>query len=125
MVFVIPFLAQKAVLYNEKRNRITEIFPYFVLGFIAFGFLRTIGDYFYGDLYHWVVFIKMTKFTAEFLLITSMSAIGYNTSLGNFRELGLKPFTIGLIAALIVSITSIGIIIICRRICTRLNNCNT
>ena len=41
-----------------------------------------------------------------------MSAIGYNTALKNFKELGLKPFTIGLIAALIVSISSIGLIII-------------
>ena len=112
MVFIIPFLAQKAVLHNEKKNRTAEIFPYFVLGFIAFGFLRTIGDYFYGDLYYWIIFIKLTKFTSEFLLITSMSAIGYNTSLRNFKELGLKPFTIGLIAALIVSISSIGLIII-------------
>jgi len=112
MVFVIPFLAQKAVIHNEKKNRIAEIFPYFVLGFIAFGFLRTMGDYFYGNLYYWTTFIKLTKFIAEFLLITSMSAIGYNTNLRSFRELGLKPFTIGLIAALIVSISSAGVITI-------------
>ena len=112
MVFVIPFLAQKAVLNNEKKNKIAEIFPFFVLGFLAFGFLRTIGDYFYGDLYYWIIFIKLTKFMAEFLLILSMSAIGYNTALKNFKELGLKPFSIGLIAALVVSISSIGIIII-------------
>ena len=112
MVFVIPFLAQKAVLHNEKKNRIAEIFPFFVLGFIAFGVLRTIGDYLYGDLYYWKTFIKMTKYTAEFLLITSMSAVGFNTALKNFKELGLKPFAIGLIAALIVSISSIALIII-------------
>ena len=112
MVFVIPYLAQKAILHNEKKNRIAEIFPFFVLGFLAFGFLRTIGDYFYGDLYYWIIFVKLTKFTAEFLLITSMSAIGYNTSLRNFRELGLMPFAIGLIAALVVSISSIVVIII-------------
>ena len=83
-----------------------------MLGFIAFGVLRTIGDYFYGDLYYWIIFIKLTKFIAEFLLILSMSAIGYNTALKNFKELGLRPFSIGLIAALVVSISSIGIIII-------------
>ena len=112
MVIVIPFLAQKAVLHNEKKKRIAEIFPFFVLGFIAFGVLRTIGDYFLGDLSYWIIFIKLTKFSAEFLLITSMSAIGYNTALKNFKELGYKPFTIGLIAALIVSISSIALIII-------------
>ena len=112
MVFVIPFLARKAVLNNKKKNRITDIFPYFVLGFIAFGIFRTLGDYFYGDHHSWKTFIKMTKYAAEFLLITSMSAIGYNTALRSFKELGLKPFTIGLFAALIVSISSAGIIII-------------
>jgi len=112
MVIVIPFLAQKAVSHNEKKNRIAEIFPYFVLGFIAFGFIRTMGDYFYGDLYYWIIFIKLTKFIAEFLLITSMSAIGYNTTLRNFKKLGLKPFAIGFIAALIVSISSAGVITI-------------
>ena len=112
MVFVIPFLAQKVVLHNEKKKKIADIFPYFVLGFIAFGFIRTMGDYFYGDLYYWIIFIKLTKFIAEFLLILSMSAIGYNTALKNFKELGLKPFTIGLIAALIVSISSAGFITI-------------
>ncbi len=112
MVFVIPYLAQKAILHNEKKNRIAEIFPFFVLGFIAFGVLRTIGDYLYGDLYFWKTFIKITKYAAEFLLITSMSAVGFNTALKNFKELGLKPFAIGLIAALIVSISSITLIII-------------
>ena len=111
MVIVIPFLAQKAVSHNKKNNRLAKIFPFFVLGFIAFGVLRTIGDYFLGDLPYWIIFIKLTKFSAEFLLITSMSAIGYNTTLRNFKELGLKPFTIGLIAALIVSISSIALII--------------
>jgi uncharacterized membrane protein YadS len=41
-----------------------------------------------------------------------MSAVGFNTALKNFKELGLKPFAIGLIAALIVSISSIALIII-------------
>ena len=110
MVIVIPFLAQKAVSHNKKNNRLAEIFPFFVLGFIGFGILRTIGDYFLGDLPYWIIFIKLTKFSAEFLLITPMSAIGYNTTLKKFKELGLKPFAIGLIAALIVSISSIALI---------------
>ena len=97
---------------GKKKNQLAEIFPYFVLGFIAFGVIRTTGDYFFVDINYWKIFIKLTKYVAEFLLITSMSAIGYNTALRNFKELGLKPFTIGLVAALIVSFSSAGIIII-------------
>ena len=112
MVFVIPYLAQKSIVQNKKKNTVADIFPYFVLGFIAFGVFRTIGDYLYIDNISWSIFIKMTKYTAEFLLITSMSAIGYNTAFRNFKEIGLKPFTIGLIAATTVGISSIIIIII-------------
>ena len=112
MIFVIPYLAQKTVLLDKKQNQLADIFPYFVLGFIAFGVIRTTGDYFFVNIDYWKIFIKLTKYVAEFLLITSMSAIGYNTALRNFKELGLKPFTIGLVAALIVSFSSAGIIII-------------
>ena len=116
LVFVIPYLAQKSIVQNKKKNTVADIFPYFVLGFIAFGVFRTIGDYLYIDNISWSILIKMTKYTAEFLLITSMSAIGYNTAFRNFKEIGLKPFAIGLIAATTVGISSIILIIISKYI---------
>ena len=112
MIFVIPYLAQKAVLHNKKFNKTVDIFPYFVLGFIIFGFIRTIGDYLYRDIYFWKKCIRITNYTAEFLLITSMSAVGFNTSYNKFKKLGLKPFAIGFIAASTVGISSVLIIII-------------
>jgi len=112
MIFVIPYLAQKAISHNKKLNKAVDIFPYFVLGFIIFGFIRTIGDYIYGDIYFWKKCIRITNYTAEFLLITSMSAVGFNTSYNKFKKLGLKPFAIGFIAASTVGISSVLIIII-------------
>ena len=110
MIIVIPYLAQKTISKKEKRKKIGKIFPYFVLGFIFFGFLRTIGDYFYSDVSGWINIISTIKALAEFLLIISMAAIGFNTSFLKFKELGLKPFIIGLISASTVGILSILII---------------
>ena len=93
-----------------------DIFPYFVFGFIIFGCIRSAGDYFFTannvnfDL--WNNFVKTLKMIAEFLLITSMAAVGYNTTLKKFKDLGIKPFIIGLLSASTVGITSIIIIYI-------------
>ena len=45
-----------------------------------------------------------------------MAAVGFNTSFDNFRELGIKPFYIGLIAATTVGFSSILIISIINNI---------
>ena len=79
---------------------------------IMFGFIRTTGDYLYADTELWNDFIKITKQAAEFLLIMAMAAVGYNTSFINFKKLGIKPFFIGLSAALATSISSTIIIFI-------------
>jgi uncharacterized membrane protein YadS len=39
-----------------------------------------------------------------------MSAVGYNTNLDKFKNLGLKPFYLGFIAAISVGIVSFSII---------------
>ena len=41
-----------------------------------------------------------------------MSAVGYNTNLDKFKDLGLKPFFLGFIAAISVGIVSFSIIIL-------------
>ena len=110
MIFVIPYLAQNTTSNENERKKIGNVFPYFVLGFIIFGFLRTVGDYFFSDFSIWINIISTTKYLAEFLLIISMAAIGYNTTFLKFKELGLKPFIIGLISAFTVGISSILII---------------
>ena len=114
MVIVIPLLAylfKKSEIQNSKIN-IGSIFPYFILGFLAFGMIRTIGDQFE---YHigieiWNNFIHFIKYSAEILLITAMSAVGYNTKLEKFKNLGLKPFYLGFVAALSVGVVSFSII---------------
>ena len=114
MVIVIPLLAylfKKSEIQNSKIN-IGSIFPYFILGFLAFGMIRTIGDQFEYQIgiEIWNNFIHFIKYSAEILLITAMSAVGYNTKLEKFKNLGLKPFYLGFVAALSVGVVSFSII---------------
>ena len=116
MVMVIPLLAYLAKKDSNQNNKINigSIFPYFILGFLVFGMIRTIGDQFEYQIgsERWNNFIHYIKYSAELLLIIAMSAVGYNTKLDKFKNLGLKPFYLGFIAALSVGIVSFSIIYI-------------
>ena len=71
---------------------------FFVIGFIIFGCIRSAGDYFFTanninyDL--WKNFVTILKEIAELLLIISMTAVGFNTTLKKFKDLGIKSTTI-------------------------------
>ena len=116
MVVVIPLLAYQARKDSIKQNKIniSSIFPYFIIGFLAFGMIRTIGDQFQYQIGSqlWNNFVQSIKFSAEILLIIAMSAVGYNTNIDKFKDLGLKPFFLGFIAAICVGIVSFSIIIL-------------
>ena len=115
MVIVIPLLAHRALSKSQSNVKISSIFPYFILGFIAFGLLRTFGDYYFYSLNNsgsleWKIFVDSVKNLAEFLLIIAMSAVGYNTNFRYFKDLGIRPFYLGFIAASVVGIVSTVII---------------
>ena len=114
MVIVIPFLAYQAKNGSSRENKISigSFFPYFIIGFLVFGLIRTVGDQFEYQIGSeiWNNFIHYIKYSAELLLITAMSAVGYNTKLDKFKNLGLKPFYLGFIAAICVGIVSFFII---------------
>ena len=114
MVILIPLLAYQAKNESRMQNKINigSIFPYFIFGFLAFGFIRSIGDqfeYLIGSEL-WNSFVYNIKSSAEILLVTAMSGVGYNTNLVKFKNLGLKPFYLGFIAAISVGIVSFSII---------------
>ena len=116
MVMVIPLLAFLARKDSSQNNsiKIASIFPYFIIGFLIFGMIRTVGDqfeYLIGS-ENWNSFIYFIKNVAEILLVIAMSAIGYNTKINKFIKLGVKPFYLGFIAALSVGIVSFSVIAI-------------
>ena len=65
MVLVIPFLAHQTISSTDDNTKLKDIFPYFVIGFIIFGCIRSAGDYFFTvdnvnfDL--WNNFVKTLK----------------------------------------------------------------
>jgi uncharacterized membrane protein YadS len=114
MVIVIPLLAFLARKDSNQNNsiKIASIFPYFIIGFLVFGMIRTVGDQFEYQIgsENWNSFIYLIKNFAEILLVIAMSAIGYNTKINKFKNLGLKPFYLGFIAALSVGVVSFSVI---------------
>ena len=115
MVIVIPYLAQRSLSNNNTKPNVLTIFPYFIIGFIVFGLVRTFGDYYFltqndSIINNWNLIIQYIKKLAEFLLIIAMAAIGYNTNFKDFKKLGIKPFYLGFIAASMVGLISISII---------------
>ncbi len=111
--FLIVMIPLFAYLYNrglvkEKNYSIINIFPYFVLGFVAMIILRNIGDQFfvaYNNI--WIEIINFIKFFSKIFLTMAMAAIGLSTNLKDIKSMGYKPFIVGFIAMLTVGIISI------------------
>ena len=113
LVILIPLFA---FLYNrgqiEKSNySILNIFPLFVLGFIGMIFVRNIGDQLFlseiNSAEIWLSFIDITKILTTLFLTMAMSAIGLSINLTELRDMGIRPFVVGFIAATTVGIVSI------------------
>ena len=123
MALVIPFMAyyyaRKAQgqdgEFHGKRTSSAKLFPMFILGFILMATLRSIGDAGInagGQAYGlwasvlWQQLINFFKNWAEIFLVMALAGVGLNTNFRSFRELGIKPFLIGLAASLSVGIIS-------------------
>ena len=92
-----------------------EVFPIFVLGFIAMAVVRTLGEttlrsggFAYGIWneadWKWLTSQIGDTLGARYLLGTAMAALGLGTSLSVFKRVGLKPFAVGFAGALLVGI---------------------
>lgn len=120
IIFVIPLVA--ILFFKQDRDQTEALpkwyrfIPLFVIGFLTFALLRTIGDMTvdsnglaFGILKPaiWHQFHEsLSAFGSTYLLGMAMSAVGLSTDFSMFKGLGFKPFYIGLIAALSVGIVS-------------------
>ena len=114
LVIMIPLFAY---LYNRGQNNdqkysIVKIFPYFVLGFIAFIILRNIGDIFFYNTNvagkeMWVDFVNTIKISSKIFLTMAMAAIGLSTNLKDLNKMGYKPFIVGFVSLLTVGFVSL------------------
>lgn len=122
IILIIPILSYLFYRKNTAEKATTKIprwqdlVPLFVLGFLALSLLRTIGDVmlqnsgnafwlFNEDVWQ-QLYGSVSTVSATFLLGAAMAGVGLSTDLKKLKGLGMKPFFIGLIAALSVSLVS-------------------
>ena len=110
--FLIIMIPLFALLYNrgkttEKKYSIIDIFPYFVLGFVAMIITRNLGDLIYSNSYKWLVTIEGIQLSSKIFLTMAMAAIGLSTNLKEIKNMGHKPFVVGFIGMATVGIVSI------------------
>ncbi len=122
MAAVIPF----AALYHCRRREeqcesgapktnILKLLPLFVVGFLALAAIRSIGDaginaggaaFGLWDGAAWTGIHGVVKGWAETLMVVALAGVGLSTDFRTFKGLGIKPFLVGLGAALAVGVVS-------------------
>ena len=112
--FLIIMIPLFAYLYSrgqikQKKYSIINIFPYFVLGFIAMIILRNLGDHiiFVNQNEIWSSTVENIKFLSKIFLTMAMAAIGLSTNLREIKNMGYKPFLVGFVAMATVGLISI------------------
>jgi len=128
MVLVIP-----GVTYIYARNlakkgeeggvgtRIRDMIPVFIIGFLLMAVVRSVGDagvdgggsaYGIWDAAAWKDITHWIRTGAEYTLAAAMAAVGLGTSIKQLRGLGLKPFLVGIAAAVSVGVVSMGLVFV-------------
>ncbi|MFD1864623.1 YeiH family protein [Planococcus chinensis] len=128
IIAVIPFVSY-LFFRNGRKNgtgqagdlpKWYKLFPLFILGFLLLSLLRTIGDataastgaaFGFLSPADWESFYSFwSSFGSTYGLGLAMAGVGLSTNLKIFKGLGIKPFYIGLIAALSVGAVSLLLI---------------
>jgi uncharacterized integral membrane protein (TIGR00698 family) len=100
--------AQEESTEESEHAARPPLVPFFVLGFLAFIVLRTVGD----RLWHaplWQALIN-TGYTASDLFLTcGMTAVGLSVAFTDMWRIGWRPLAAGLVVATLVGVTSLGL----------------
>jgi uncharacterized integral membrane protein (TIGR00698 family) len=112
MVVVIPALSFWSARNGDQgtgnaRGSVTQYVPFFVLGYIVMGILRSSGDHFWGgENEMWVCLWQGIKTTALYIIVLAITCVGLSTDIRKLSALGIAPFACGLVAALAVGVVS-------------------
>lgn len=126
-LFIIAVIPLVSYLFFKKNGqgedkssslpRWYKLVPLFVIGFLLLACVRTIGDMTliktdsafgflapstWENFYH-----RISAFGSTYLLGAAMAAVGLSTDFKMFKGLGIKPFYIGMIAAVSIGIVSL------------------
>lgn len=95
----------------SKKAKYSKAIPLFLFGFLALAIIRTIGD---GTSFlppsQWKWFIQQVNDLGKFLVLIAMAGIGLNTKFDTMRQIGPKPFLVGLVASILLAIISLSLI---------------
>ena len=122
MAAVIPFMAfyyarkmAKPGEGTDKKISVLKLLPLFIVGFLAMAVIRSLGDaginaggnaFGLWDDAAWTSIVGFFKTWAGNLLVVALAGVGLSTDFRAFRGLGIKPFIVGLCAALVVGVVS-------------------
>lgn len=120
MAVAIPFVALNYTRKTQvepagKKTNFLKLIPLFVLGFLTIAVIRSIGDAMLNtggnalglwDAESWHDIYNFIKTWAGYFLVIALAGVGLNTKIRTFKVLGIKPFLVGLGAALVVGIVS-------------------
>lgn len=119
MLLVVPLLG---LLYQRRHGGEDgagapwhRMVPLFVLGFAAMSGVRTLGDLGerpFGVLTPeaWNGLLAAAGDFAQLCLAVAMAAVGLGTSFRGLRDIGARPFLVGLLSAVLVGAVSFGLI---------------
>ncbi len=123
MAAVIPLMAfyyaQRTIKQGEseaQRASFIKLFPLFILGFMLFAVLRSIGDAgingggrafgLWGSAAWQGVHTAVKAWAVNFMVV-ALAGVGLSTSFRTLKGLGIKPFVVGFGAALMVGVVSL------------------
>ena len=116
MIAVIPFLgfwyAKKNAQHTSAgKPKLSSVIPFFVIGFVIMGVVRSLGDYGFGaEDASWKEVVSIIKESAKYLVAIAVACIGLNTNIRKLLKLGFRPFLCGLIAA--VSVGGVSLLLV-------------
>lgn len=102
--------------YEENKVSFVKLFPRFILGFLAFTVLRSIGDagikadgdaFGLWDSAAWKGIYTFIKNWAVNFMVVALAGVGLNIRFHVLKAVGIKPFIVGLGAAFMVGVVSL------------------
>lgn len=118
MIAVIPLVGylystqERAAGEGATQIRWLSMVPWFIVGFALMSAVRTVGDlgdrpFGVLDPSTWDAGVRFVRALAERCLLIAMAAVGLTSLFGGMREIGLRPFALGLFAALLIGVVSL------------------
>lgn len=104
---------------DGKRTHFAKLLPMFIVGFLLMAIIRSVGDAGVGaggrafgvlDAGAWSGLYSSVKEWAVTMLVVALAGVGLKTNFKVLRGLGIKPFLVGLGAALTVGLVSFTLI---------------